>query len=104
MANFMCSLVVVEWENRQSSENLNTTLEFRGESFAELLLLKNLLEKLDWNSCHFVLIKDSCSILNVQMKVTEAELLKRRLEMEDSSCTTTLGPLIQAICLVRLGT
>ena len=42
--------------------------------------------------------------LSVQMKVSEAELLARQLVTAGSSSMTTLGLLIQAICLVNLGT
>ena len=88
----------------QFSENSNTTLAFTGENYAELLLLKNLLAKLGWNSCRFILASDSSPILSVQMKMSEAELFRRLLGTENSSCTTILGLLIQVICLVNLGT
>ena len=104
MANCMSSQVEVVWESQQYSENSNTTLVFKGENFAELLLLKNLLEKLGWNSCLSISIAGLYSTLSVQMKVSEAELLARQLVTAGSSSMTTLGLLIQAICLVNLGT
>ena len=103
MVNCMSSQVEVVWESPQYSENSNTTLVFTGENYAELLLLKNLLAKLGWNSCRFILTSDSYSTLRVQMNMNEAELLRRLLETGTSSCTTILGLLIQAICLVSSG-